>query len=298
MKIIRKLFFVVLFILPTWGIIFAYNRLTDGFNMHQIESSLPQHPQFDITALSKEEKEKIEKILQQPFHYIAKGCQFYAFESEDGKTVIKFLKQKHLRPFVWLKKIPAPKTLSSLFETKIQRRKERVENLFSSCKLAYEELKEESGLILIHLNRTPLFGKNMTLVDKLGLKHTFLIDEYEFVLQKKAVSVQQIFEKIDPKEVPSKVYKLVDLVTSRCQKGIRDRDRSFVQNVAFCEDGESAVFVDIGQFYKDDAVSSEEEQKKDLQRRLSNLLDWTQRKFPHFVPIMETAIREIILPAE
>ena len=283
MGFIRKLFFLFAFFLVSWLGIYAYNQVTDGFSLRQMTSSLPTCPQFEV-GLSPEKTACLQAMLDQSFHYIGKGCQFYVFASEDNKFVIKFLKHKHLRPFTWLNSLPMPQKLRQLSDAKIERRKQRVERLFSSCKLAYEKMPEETGLLSIHLNRIPTLTKQIVLIDKLGCKHAIELDEYEYVIQKKAVLVQDVFSHIEESEVVGKVQLLVDLVLSRCQKGICDRDRSFVQNVAFSPEEDKALFIDIGQFYEDSDMFLEESQAKDLTKRLGNLRFWTERHFPQLAP--------------
>ena len=283
MGFIRKLFFLFAFFLVSWLGIYAYNQVTDGFSVRQMTSSLPACPQYEV-EISPEKSACLQAMLDQTFHYIGKGCQFYVFASADDKLVIKFLKHKHLRPFTWLNALPMPQKLRQLCDAKIERRKQRVERLFSSCKLAYEKIPEETGLLSIHLNRTPALNKQIVLIDKLGCKHLVEIDDYEYVIQKKAVLVKDVFAHIEESEVLGKVQLLVDLVLSRCQKGICDRDRSFVQNVAFSPQEDKALFIDIGQFYEDSAICLEESQAQDLAKRLGNLRSWTERHFPQLAP--------------
>ncbi len=270
--------------------IYFYNKWTDGFSVRQLTSSLPYNVLFEVAPLSLAEKQKITTILDQPYHYIGKGCQFYVFESKDGQYVIKFLKQKHLRTFSQLSNVPMPHFLRQKIDSKLARRKARIDDLLSSCKLAYEELANESGLLYIHLNRTPIFKQQIKIIDKLGFKHMIVLDNYEFILQKKAISVNKTFSMIEDQELNRRVIQLVDLVKSRCEKGIRDRDRSFVQNVAFSLDGEQAFFIDVGQFYKDPTILLESEQQSDLNKRLGSLHYWVEEK----APILLERIEEII----
>ncbi len=279
MRIKRNLFFLVIFGLLSWLAIYSYNHVTDGFSIYQMSSSLPPCPQFEV-ALTHEKKESLQQVLDQPFRYMGKGCQFYVFSSADNHYVIKFLKQKHLRQFEWLQRLPMPHPWRKLADQKIERRKERVERLFSSCKLAYEKMAEETGLLYVHLNQIPALEKEILLIDKLGLNHHVAIDDYEFVIQKKAVPVKEALADLTPEEVAHKIEELAHLVLARCQKGIRDRDRSFVQNVAFSASEGRAIFTDVGQFYEDPTILLEEEQAKDLAKRLSNLGYWMGRHFP------------------
>lgn len=287
MKILRKLFLVSVAVFLIWGGIFANNRLTDGFSMRQITSSLPPYPEYEV-SLSENQFNHLQTLLNQPFHYIGKGCQFYAFESKDGNLVLKFLKHKHLRPLTWLNRIPMPQKCHEWRHTKIKQRQERVENLFSSCKLAYEELQNETGLFYIHLNRVPALRSKIVIIDKLGLKHRIELDKYEFVIQEKAVQVKDAFaDAQSEEELKERIGQLVELVKSRCHKGIADRDRSFVQNVAFSSKAPHALFIDTGQFYKDPQIVQKEAIDKDVEKRLTNLRYWTQRHFPEYVSVVD-----------
>ncbi len=271
-----------------WGVIFCYNRLTDGFSLREITSSLSE--ELPSPSLSADQRVRLAVILNQSFQYIGKGCQFYAFESDDGQYVLKFFKHKHLRPLSWLRALPLPAHFRARCEEKIAKREERVNNLFSSCQLAYEELSEETGVLFLHLNRLPLLDSPVTLVDKIGVKHKIHLDNYEFVLQKKADSLSVAFDGLSEDQARKRVQQLVKLVIGRCEKGIRDRDRSFAQNVAFCVGEERAVFIDIGQFFIDESVKQPEERQKDLQRRLGNLRFWTERHYPSLVTVFDEEI--------
>lgn len=294
MRIFKILAFVLCLSLGIWGIIFSYNRITDGFSLHEIRSSLVYDSSHDIEPLSVAQKAALHQILSQPFRYIGKGCQFYAFESEDKQAVLKFFKHKHLRPLTWLHSLPMTKKMRQKSDEKIKLREERIQNLFSSCQLAYEELSEETGVLFLHLNRTPILYQEVILIDKIGLKHRIRLDDYEYVLQKKAIHVgptlSKLLEQHQEEELRSKIHQLAALVVLRCEKGIRDRDRSFVQNIAFCEGEERAVFVDIGQFFKDEKVKRAEETQKDLLRRLNSLRCWAAERNPALIPFVDDEI--------
>lgn len=290
MKFIRKLFLSLGVILLLGAVLSAYNRLTDGFNMHQIESSLPFYPEFELPALSPLENMEVLKILDQPFHYLGKGCQFYVFESDDGQYVIKFLKQKHVRSFEWLRKLPASKKYKQRFEDKIQRRQARLKTLFSSCMLAYHEMRDETGLVFLRLNRKQGLNKEITIHDKLGMKHKVDLDNHEFILQKKCSPLEDIFKGCTVEEMTAKIHQLIDLVNARCQKGIKDRDRAFVQNIGFCLSENRPLFIDIGQFCKDNDISDQASQ--DIEHRLKELSLWMENKFPEGLPLIKKCIEE------
>lgn len=284
MKFLKKVFFAFIVFSIAWLGILAFNRITDGFSIHQMTSSLPIIPQFDISPPSSAEKAHLQDIVSQPYRYLGKGCQFYVFESADGKYVIKFLKHKHLRPFIWLRKLPLRGGLKNSAELKIAKRQARVETLFSSCKLAYDALAQETGLLFIHLNRVPCLEKTITLIDKLGFKHSIQVDKHEFILQKKGIPLEQVFAKAhSTEEVREKIGQLVELIQKRCEKGVGDRDPAFAQNVAFCPEENQPIFIDIGQLYLH-SMSVEEEQAE-VSQRLKSLHIWMNRHFPELASI-------------
>lgn len=293
MRILKKALLVTLPIALLAIGVYFYNNWTDGFSARKLVSKLPYNILYEVGPLNCVEKERLATILDQPYRYIGKGCQFYAFESKDGKYVVKFFKQKHLRLCTELNNVPMPKFLRKKADAKIARRKQRVNNLFSSCKLAYEELAEESALQYIHLNRVPIFKQKITIIDRRGWKSVLNLDDYEFILQKKALPAERVFTKLQEHEIEARVEQLVTLVKKRCMKGIRDRDRSFTQNVAFSLDGKNALFIDIGQFYKDPTVLLEKEQQLDLQKRLNNLRFWVEHHNPELLTHLDQLISEI-----
>ncbi|MCH9609157.1 MAG: hypothetical protein S4CHLAM45_03790 [Chlamydiales bacterium] len=292
MRILKNILLVILPVALMAGTVHFYNLWTDGFSVHQLTSNLPYNILYEVSPLPPKEKEKLTTLLDQPFRYIGKGCQFYAFESADKKYVIKFLKQKHLRTFSELKDLPLPRYFRKKADAKIARRKKRIANLFSSCKLAYEELTQESGLVYLHLNRTPLFRKEIEILDKLGLKHRLKVDDFEFILQERAIPAAHLFREILEDDLEKRVNQLIDLVKMRCTKGIRDRDRSFVQNVAFSSDGDRALFIDIGQFYKDPTILFEEEIQADIKKRLGNLRHFLEENRSDLLPRFDELVIE------
>src|SRR5271166_494426 len=112
------------------------HRQTEGFRLQKIASQLPYRADWATPPASK----AIQTLLSQPYRFLGSGGQCYAFVSQDGTAVIKFFKHHHMRPSRLL--LPKQK----------QQRKERLENLFSSFKIANDLLKEETALLFLHLN--------------------------------------------------------------------------------------------------------------------------------------------------
>jgi hypothetical protein len=254
----------------------AYDRSNDGFSMYQIHSCLPPCPQYGV-ELSEEKKEFLEQVLDQPFYYLGKGCQFYVFRSQDDKYVIKFIKQKPLRQWTWLDSIPLPSQIRSLLDEKKFRRAERAKRLFSSCLLAYKKLKEETGLLFIHLDRVPTLKKKIIIVDKLGCKHQIALDNYEYCIQIKGNPVEETLLNLKKEELPAKIQQLSNLIALRCKKGIQDRDPPFIKNVVFTDYG--PIFADFGQFYEEPTLCQPANEEQEIAYRINLLHQWMEENY-------------------
>ena len=67
-----------------------------GFRLYKIESHLPYDPRWDVT-FSPEDLTQAKEALNQPYAYLGHGFQCYAFQSQDGKYVLKFFRHQRLR---------------------------------------------------------------------------------------------------------------------------------------------------------------------------------------------------------
>jgi hypothetical protein len=134
--------------------------------------------------------EDVSKILNQSFHFLGAGKQFYAFESHDGTVVLKFLKG----------------------------RRKSAPNVRQSAALAYALLKDEASLVYQSHHH---FSKPALLYDKLGIEHTIDLNQCEFFIQRKASPFHV---------TPTTIDALLAMVFSQCQKGIANCDPMIERN--------------------------------------------------------------------
>jgi hypothetical protein len=135
------------------GTIYLLNRNPPTFSLDKICSTFEPSRKWSIGELPEADSNQVCRILCQDFNYLGSGEECIAFLSSDGKYVLKFFRTRNLTPKTWLKFIPLPGLEQYKFK-KIDKRMIRHRELFTSYKLAYEDLKEETGLIYIHLNKT------------------------------------------------------------------------------------------------------------------------------------------------
>ncbi len=259
---------------------------TDGFSLGKVQSNLPFHPEWETTCV----KSYLD-ALNQPFYYLGKGAQTFAFVSEDEKYVLKFYRHHRVgHPFSkisWL----LPSSLRRRLKQTIAKRENKRLKDFSSYLLANSMLQKETGLVQLHLNKTkePM---PTTLHDKIGVMHKVDLKEMEFILQKKADFFYPTLEKwIAAKEfdkAKGALSNLISILHNRCKKELFDKDPDLATNFGFI--GEEPIQFDVGRFKVDPSRSDPEIYGDELIRITDRLCVWLDTKAPE----LSTHIREEI----
>lgn len=238
------LFLVVFFAMKK----FAEDR-TDGFTVVSIAKEMPYNASWETPT------EDVSSFLNQRFYYYGRGGQSYVFISEDKKVILKFFKKT---PF---------SDLNSIFQ---------------SCKLAYDNLKKETGLLYLHLNPTQGNHTTVQIVDPLRIVHTIDLDKTSFILQKRA---KLIYAKIDQEMkcgnvngAKKAISSLLSYLAHRCQQGIRDTDGGLKRNYGFV--GDYAISIDIGSFTKDKRLENHKIAIKELKNKTARLQKWLKKRYP------------------
>lgn len=289
---------------------------TKGFCLQKITADdLPYQPQWDTAPLSKEQMEEVEEALDQRFRLIGSGSECFAFISEDGKTVIKFFKLGFARPVYFNRGLLSEDhrayagTLSNhpLIQTKGTRwldicrqrifgiREFRLTRTFSSCKLAYDNLKEETGVFYLHLNPTDTFHRKLKLIDKNGIAYEVPIDSSKFLLQRRAEPLEKHFTQLVSekryKDAEQSIDSLFALIINRCKKGFYDRD--FInRNLGYI--GNQAIEIDLGSFIPDPNMANPLSYKKELFFATLELREWLEKKAPELLPYFDQRLFEEI----
>src|SRR3569832_2263561 len=131
-------------------------------------------------------------------------------------------------------------------------RRQNLLSIFNSYKLAYENLKQDAGLVYVHLNKGSNLKTQLKVVDRLGRTHTIDLDNVEFVVQEKAELIFTHFQRLlkngDKEGVQKKICSLLELVQRRIDLGISDHDKAVKHNYGFI--GDRAIHLDIGRIEK------------------------------------------------
>lgn len=252
---------------------------TGKFTMMRITSNLTPQPQWETTPLSADELTRIKQILNQPYSYLSKGVQSFVFASHDGQYVIKFFRHDHLTAPFWL--TPATKA----------KREQRLHREFLSYKIAFENLRKETGLVFLHLNKTTDLHQTLDLVDKLGIHHQIPLDKYEFLVQKRAcllyTALNQMIENNKIADAKVTLTRLVQLLAQRAREGISDKDPDLETNFGVI--GTEPIQIDVGRFGKTDARLDKDE----IIRVTDRLHHYLTKRCPELDQHLKTQIEKL-----
>ena len=270
-----------------------YFSVTGGFCLSNIKSNFTYDSRWTTRALSEAEQKDVNRILSQEFRYLGKGCQSYVFISEDGEYVVKFFKYQRFRPQFWLRYLTFIPPVSNYYDKKIGQKKEKLEALFTSWKIAYEELQPETGLVYVHLNHTDSLPGRFCFYDKIGMKHVVNMNEMQFLIQKRADMLCPTIEKwmAEGKEEETKLLlsSLIAMINSEYHRNLADNDHALMQNTGvYCS---LPVHVDVGQFVRNEEISNPAFYHQELFNKAYKFRIWLQQRYPQLLQHVDEELK-------
>lgn len=251
----------------------------------------PRHVQTLRKSVADQWDEETERALSQRFHYLAQGRQCFAFVSEDGKYVLKLLRTHIYQLPFWARVLPCSATREKILAT----RAEREDFILNSFQIAFETLRDETGLLAVHLGQSPSRGQTLTLIDALGCKHILPLEKTPFALQYKHPLLMKAFQKArqagNQAQAEHILSALVAAIAERGKKGVLNRDRSFLRNYGF--DGERAYQIDIGSFFCKKELSAQAAFEKSARDSLDAVREWMAANDPAMIPYLDQKLTEI-----
>lgn len=234
-------------------------RFTYSFRPSKVQFDFPFHSEWEV-----EGTQEVVKILSQPFFFLGKGTQCYVFESRDRQFVIKFFRYDQGRP------------------------EEMLTALFNACKLAHDRLKEETGLVYIHLNESYVGLPTVVCRDTMGRKYSFEMDKTRFLIQKKAKGFRQTLTeaKNDPEQMQKRLDEFLTLLRSRTAKGVRNTDPSLCRNFGFLEN--SAIEVDFGNYRN----IADLDRMGEMERFVGKLHKWLEGEAPEWIAYLDQQLQK------
>ena len=295
-RFLRFLLWSCVVVTTLYGAGRLYYRLTGGFTEGNITYNLPYDPRWDTLPLSEEEKEQVRGILGQKFTYLGKGCQSYVFKSEDDKYVLKFFKYQRFRPQAWLDYVTFIPWMKEYRQDKIEKKKSKLEGVFTSWKIAYENLRPETGVVFIHLNKTHNLNQTIKLYDKVGLEHALNLDDYEFMLQKKADLLCPTLEKMVAENRLDDARNLIDrllaLIISEYKRGYADNDHALMQNTGVYAN--RPIHIDVGQFVRNRKIQNLVLSNQELFNKTWKFHRWLAKEAPPLASHLKMRLQELI----
>ena len=266
----RTYFFIAIFplLLLGGGLFFCLKK--QPFGPGNFLGHLKQEPQWEMPPLQENEKKALDVLLEEPFTYLGAGAQHYAFLSRDGKTVVKFFRAKTLQPKLWGKS-------------------EKLDRVFSACKLAYTDLRDETGILFMQLNPSQAFSKPLQIIDRHGKSHAVNLSTSSFLVQKR---VDLLYDHLRASPNPkASLVELFRLIRARSEKGIADADLGIRNNFGFC--GDTPFQIDIGRLYRDPALRERQRYSAELQRVATKLKAWAEEQNPALIALIEQAVQQV-----
>ncbi len=267
-----------------------------GFSVDKIASFLPHNPSWETPELVPQVREQFAReVFAQPFYYLGSGRYCYAFVSSDGKYVLKFFKMSKLLPKMWAKNFPF-----SLFERfrfeNVEKKELLLQETFQSFKDAYLRLKEDTGLLYLHLNRTRELRTKVELYDKKGAKFIIDIDTTPFALQWKAEKIYSRLsnlaktEKWD--EARGAVHAVLELIADRTSRGFSDGDCGVGNNYGFV--GDRPILIDFGSISYNDAYAYPHRIQHQVLELAERMDHWAMDNIPELSAIIAEEAQAVI----
>lgn len=271
---------VACLLLLVWGAARFCHHQTKGFRLSKLQNNTTCFPQMS-PPLPKE----FHSVLNQKFRFFGRGLQSFSFLSEDGSTVLKLFNNRYQNRLFWLRFFPLSK---KIFQTK-----RKWEKTFLSYQIAFDELREETGLLYYHPAKSSDCPK-ITLIDPIGIEHSLDLNQHGFVLQKKADLAYPFLSNCAKQQDFTKAleafHSLFSLLTHKMKMGIADHDPLIRTNFGFC--GNKAVQIDLGPLSYDDRLKAEEIQREELKKITLSLQHWLEEKHPELLPQYYEALQK------
>lgn len=274
-------------------LIIAFHRFcdwkADGFSMSRVlRNTLSQEAGVALSLIPPQE---LDSIFNQKFRYLAKGKQSFVFVSEDEKYVIKLLNNQYQKRLSTLHLLP-----SWLAHDKIAYNQKKMALASESYQLAFSDLREETGVLLLHLHPTSSLNKKLTIVDKLQIEHKLDLDNTGFLLQKRATpaytQLKEWLQKGEKDKAKHALSDILKLLVTRCKKGISDKDPLIRTNLGFI--GEKPLLLDLGPFSKNPEIKKKELYAPEILKITTSLKEWLQKEDPSLAVYLEEELRRAL----
>ena len=281
-SIVKMMFIICLVGFGSFRAIHWWDGRGAGFRLYKIQSTPVFDERWEV-SYSPEDLKVAQEALAQPYHYLGHGFQVYAFMSDDGKYVLKFFRHQRLRLPDFVTSLPSIPLFDEWRKSRILSLARRQDHLFRSCKTSWDLARHETILLMAHLNRTEGLYPTVTISDSLGNEYPVELDDYQFLLQRRAQLVKPTIAALmksgDEDGAYRRIDQIFDLFLDCASKGILDTDGALVRkdNLGFFED--RAIYIDGGKLAPRKEPFTKKAFLKDI-KRLGPLEKWLKELNP------------------
>jgi len=191
-------------------------------------------------------EQEFRSILSQPFVFLAKGKQTEVYESLDGRYVLRCVKAK----------------------TNKKKSKIKIASLLRRALLAWNTIREETGLVAIALAPAGINLPPITLLTSKGALLSLSPEKTAFFLQKKAIPLKKaLLQASHQKDLASMDALLAStfrLLASMRTAGVIDLDGALIRNGNLGVLHDQVILLDIGKIEKNQNKTSQT--MKDIER--------------------------------
>jgi hypothetical protein len=266
--------------------------LNDDLRSGNITSHLSPRAEWASSPWDNEENVKLNKILSQPFIYLGEGGQAYVFASADQEFVLKLFKFKRFRPTIFVSMLP-DFFFHSYREAHKAKREQKLVYAFNGHKIAFDEHRQESGLLYIQLNPSNK-QQLVSLSDKWGFDRIINLEKVSYVIQEKgellSTVLTQALDRGDISTAQNRIRQLFDLYHSEYAKGIYDLDHGIMHNIGCL--GDRVFHMDVGKMVRDERIKQPAFYREDLIRTALTVKSWIYKHYPQYENEMVSDMQE------
>jgi len=260
-----------------------YYFLSDGFRIDKIY----MNPKFEAGQASR--FGEMDRVFNQPYKYLSKGCQTYVFESNDGNFVIKFVRYHRYQIPLWLKVVDIKNyaTKRAFYKDKL------LKDSLNSYQIASNFLKDETAIIYVHLNKTNFINKKLTIKDRFHRKYKLNLDDFGFIVQRKVDTFQKVLKRSQHNEEKLKVLTSSFLHTTRdiYLKGFINDDYNCIKNSGYIDN--KVIHADLGSFLKREKIDEKVVFEKEFLRYVRYFKKWAKKNAPYLITYIDEEINKM-----
>lgn len=268
-----------------------FTNYNQGFSLKKITTDLPDSGIWEMSPTSC--TEPIVKILDQPYKFLGRGGQVFAFVSEDENYVIKIIRYDLLTPTLLMRLKGYFFKDSFAYIRKNKRYNEAMQSYYNS----HNDLSDVTNILYTHLVKQKGLQKKIALKDRLGKTYSIDLNSIGFVLQKKARLLGHVLLDLkktnDNKRICEILEEYLCLLKNRSDKGfwIKDHNQS-LNNYGFID---GKLFeIDVGSYRLKNDKDSAFIKKNNLDH-LKRLHLWIRDNVNECLGFFDTKINEIII---